>query len=69
MIIVDWRGEYIGLMVDRVDDVIGAERGEVQAPPANVSGVQGRFIEGIYSSGQRLIAILNVEAILSDHEK
>lgn len=68
IIIVDWRGEFVGLRVDRVADVIGAERGGVQPPPANVSGAQGRFFEGIYSSDGRLVAILNVEELLADEE-
>lgn len=68
VIIVDWRGEYVGLLVDRVDDVIAAERKAVQPPPSNVSGVQGRFIQGIYPDGTHLVAILDVEEILSDRE-
>lgn len=68
IIIVDWRGEFVGLKVDRVADVIGAERGGIQPPPANVNGAQGRFFEGIYSGDGRLVAILNVEEILADEE-
>lgn len=68
VIIVDFYGEYIGLMVDRVADVIGAERKDIQPPPSNVGGVQGHFIEGIYSNNQNLIAILNVEEVLADQE-
>src|SRR5664279_4952909 len=40
--IIEDRGEFVGLLVDRVDEVVEAENSQWQAPPANVRGAQGR---------------------------
>ena len=65
-IIVNSEGEYIGLNVQRISDVVQAEWESVEPPPANIGGVQGKFFEGVYKTENRLIGILNVEEVLKD---
>lgn len=64
IMIVGWQDEYVGLMVDRVAEVIPAERDQITESPANVKGVQGRFFEGVYRYDNHLIAILDVDEVL-----
>jgi purine-binding chemotaxis protein CheW len=64
IIIVNSRGESSGLLVDRVEDVVPVDKRNMSAPPANVSGVQGMVLLGVYRTDRSLIAILNVEAVL-----
>ncbi len=54
----------VGLLVDFVDDIITADRGELQPPPANVSGVRGEFFEAVYRREQDLACVINVDKIL-----
>jgi len=67
-IIVDCQDELTGLFVDRIADVVSVDGGKILPPPSNVRGAQSRFFEGVFKTGQRLIAILNVEEVLKVEE-
>ena len=64
-VIVRHKGEQIGLLVDRIADVVRVSAGEMETPPANVSGVEGRFFKGVYKLQSELLVVLDVEAALS----
>jgi purine-binding chemotaxis protein CheW len=63
-IIVNSRGEHIGLLVSRIGDVVEANWEKVERPPANIGGVQGAFFKGVFKTENRLIGILDVEKVL-----
>jgi len=65
-IIVYSQNEYIGMLVDRVAEVVHAEWNKVTPPPSNVRGVQGKYFEGVYKTEDGLIAILDMEEVLKD---
>ena len=65
-IIVNSNGEHIGLMVEQISDVIQADWKKVEAPPANIGGVQGRYFIGVFKTEDRLIGILDVEKVLEE---
>ncbi|MFH1672820.1 MAG: chemotaxis protein CheW [Pseudomonadota bacterium] len=67
-IMVSSENEDIGLLVDRIGDALLAERDEIEPPPANIGGVQGRFFEGVFKAKNRLIGILKLEEVLSNNE-
>ena len=64
--IIEWQGEYVGLLADSAGDVVAAVPDLIAPPPANIHGVQGRFFEGVYQVDDRLIAILNTDAVLCE---
>ncbi len=63
-IIVSIPGEYIGLLVRSISDVVMADPDRIEAAPANMSGIQGRFFTGVYKTEDKLIGILNVDEVL-----
>lgn len=63
-IIVNSKGEYVGLLVTRISDVVDADWDKVEAPPANIGGVQGRYFKGVFKTDSRLVGILDVEKVL-----
>lgn len=65
-IIVSSKNEYIGLLVDKIGDVVRTEWDTVEPPPANIGGVQGKYFEGVFKLESSLIGILNVEAVLKE---
>ena len=67
-IIVNSEDEYIGLLVDHISDVISAEPGRTETPPANIGGVQGKYFEGVLKTEDSLIGILDVEEILKERD-
>jgi purine-binding chemotaxis protein CheW len=64
--IIEDRNEFVGLLVDRVDEVVEVERDQWQAPPANVRFGQGRFFQGVYRTGGRAITVLDPGPILAE---
>jgi purine-binding chemotaxis protein CheW len=65
-IIVNSNEEHIGLMVEQIGDVFQAEWEKVEAPPANIGGVQGKYFTGVFKTKDRLIGILDVEKVLEE---
>ncbi|PIE70269.1 MAG: chemotaxis protein CheW [Deltaproteobacteria bacterium] len=65
-IIVNSDDEHIGLLVDRISDVMIAHADGIENPPANIGGVQGRFFSGVYKTKNSLIGILNTEEVLQE---
>jgi purine-binding chemotaxis protein CheW len=65
-IIVNSNGEHIGLMVEKISDVVQAEWEKVEAPPSNIDGVQGKYFTGVFKTEDRLIGILDVEKVLEE---
>lgn len=67
VVIVDSKGEHIGLLVDKVTEVITVAQEQMADPPANIKGAQGKFFEGVlHTSNHELMALLNVEVVLED---
>lgn len=64
-VIVNSKGEHIGVLVDRIADVITTRSDQIEPPPANVSGVDGRYFRGVYKLDGELLVILDVEAVLT----
>ncbi len=62
--IIEDRGEFIGLLVDRVDEVVEVESENWQPPPANVNGGQSRFFKGVCRAAGRVITLLDPDQIL-----
>lgn len=65
IIVVPFRNENVGLLVDGIEDIVVADFEHIDQPPSNIKGVQGSYFTGIYKMEGRLAAILNVDRILS----
>jgi purine-binding chemotaxis protein CheW len=67
-IIVNSKGEHIGLLVKKISDVVQADAGKFEPPPSNMGGIQGEFFTGVYKTEDKLIGILDVEKVLRIEE-
>ncbi|EFI35611.1 CheW protein [Desulfonatronospira thiodismutans ASO3-1] len=65
IIIVESKDEFIGLLVDKVTDVVLADWEKVSSPPSNIKGLKGKYFQGVYKSRTKLVAILDIEEVLS----
>jgi purine-binding chemotaxis protein CheW len=63
-LVVRYKDEDIGLLVDSVLDVVTAEEKDISEPPANIDGVTGSFFEGVYKLEDELVAILDISEIV-----
>lgn len=68
VLIVDWQGEPVGLLVDLVTDMVTTDPAALAPPPPNLQGVSGRHLRGICHAGGRLVAVLNHQTLLQPEE-
>ena len=64
ILIVEDRGEPIGLLVDRVADTLEIGASDLQPAPPNLNGVQGGHLQGICRGSQRMVALLDLASVL-----
>ncbi len=65
-LIIHSDGEAIGLLVDRVADIVAIDAADVSPSPANLKGVDGRYFQGVYTTELELVVLLDVEQVLSE---
>jgi purine-binding chemotaxis protein CheW len=65
IIVVPFRNENVGLLVDSIEDIVVADYDHIDQPPSNIKGIRGSYFTGIYKMEGRLAAILNVDRILT----
>jgi purine-binding chemotaxis protein CheW len=65
ILIADWKGEPVGLLVDYVADAVEVAPDALDPTPPNVNGVQMQNLLGVFRSGERLAALLDLAAVLS----
>jgi purine-binding chemotaxis protein CheW len=62
-VIVHAGGERIGLLVDRVADVVRAATVDLVAPPANMNGAELRMFQAVYRMESELLMLVDVDAV------
>ena len=65
-LIVHSQDEAIGLLVDRVADIVAIAPEDISPSPANLNGVDGRFFRGVYATESAIIVLLDIEQALAD---
>ncbi len=64
VVIVESRGENIGLLVDRIDDIVTADPKLIEPPLSNISGITSEYFSGILKTDDALISILDLQNLL-----
>ncbi len=65
-IIVNSEEEHIGLLVDSISDVVIAKKEDIEPAPSNISGVKGRYFQGVLKTEKQLIGILDIDEVLKE---
>ncbi len=68
IVVVVVKEKIIGLVVDSVSDVLNIDKKDIQVPPQFGAQVDVSFLNGIGKSGDKLVALLDMERLLSDGE-
>lgn len=63
--IVEDHSEFLGLLVDRVGEVVEVESGSEEPMPANMRPAQSKYFKGVNRVGGRVIALLNSAEMLA----
>ncbi|MBF0205763.1 MAG: chemotaxis protein CheW [Oligoflexia bacterium] len=69
IIIVEWKGEGVGLVVDRAAEVIPLEGKNIRGLPPNIDKSINRFLSEVYSYNGHLITILNIDELLRENKE
>jgi purine-binding chemotaxis protein CheW len=65
-LIVHHQGEAIGLLVDRISDILTLREDEISPPPTNVDGVDGRLMSGVCTLDTDIVVLLDIDEVLAD---
>jgi len=65
IIIVEWMGERIGLVVDEMQDVLSVDRESIGPAPENIRSAQSHRMTGVFRSGDRIVAMLDLDKVLT----
>ena len=68
VIILKLRGTVIGAVVDAVSDVVNLDATMIKDAPQFESAIDARFILGLATVGERMLIVMNMEALLSNSE-
>jgi purine-binding chemotaxis protein CheW len=68
LIVVQSGGRLIGLVTDAAREFVTIPPEAIQPPNEALSGMSGRYVDGIASLGERLILVLSLDRILNFDE-
>lgn len=66
IVVVVVKEKVMGLVVDAVSDVLDISRKDIQPAPEFGTKVDVSFVNGIGKSGEKLVALLDMDRLLSD---
>jgi purine-binding chemotaxis protein CheW len=64
LVVVNVGGRVVGLLVDTAREFVRIPASSIQPPPEGISGLSGKYLEGIASIKDRLILVMNLEAVI-----
>jgi purine-binding chemotaxis protein CheW len=69
LVVVNTGARVVGLIVDTAREFLKIPAESIEPPPEALTGLSGHYLEGIATNGDRMILILNLEAVLDlDYE-
>jgi purine-binding chemotaxis protein CheW len=68
VIILNVRGTVIGAVVDSVSDVVTLTTQNIKPAPQFEAALDARFITGLANVGDRMLVVMNMEAMMSNAE-
>jgi purine-binding chemotaxis protein CheW len=68
ILVVEWRDLFIGLLVDKVSEVVRFIPDEVEATDEDILNIGAEYIEGLLRMGSRLVVLLKMEKISNVEE-
>ncbi len=68
VIILNIRGKVVGVVVDGVSDVVALQNDTIKPAPQFEAALDGRFIVGLATLGDRMLIVMNLDALMSNAE-
>ena len=68
IVVVVIQEKIMGLVVDAVSDVLNIDKKDIQPPPQFGAKVDVSFLRGIGKSGEKLVALLDMDRLLAESD-
>jgi purine-binding chemotaxis protein CheW len=69
LVVINTEKRVVGLFVDTAREFLKIPTESIEPPPEALTGLSGHYLEGIATIGERMILILNLDAVLDlDYE-
>lgn len=68
-VVVEVEGQTVGIIVDEVSEVLRLPVSSIEPPPAVMGGITAEYLKGVGKLGDRLLILLDMDKILTEHEK
>jgi purine-binding chemotaxis protein CheW len=69
IVVVSIGGLKVGMVVDAVSEVLRVSEDAIEPPPPMVTNIDSAFITGIAKVDDKLVITLDLDRVLSSHEK
>ena len=64
LVVINTGKRVVGLIVDTAREFIKISPDSIEPPPEALTGLSGHYLEGVATIGERMILILNLDAVL-----
>lgn len=64
LVVVNSGARVVGLIVDTAREFIKVPTESIEPPPEALTGLSGQYLEGIVTINERMILVLNLDAVL-----
>ena len=64
LVVINTGKRVVGLIVDTAREFLKIATESIEPPPEALTGLSGHYLEGIATIGERMILILNLDAVL-----
>jgi purine-binding chemotaxis protein CheW len=64
LIVVNTGGRVVGMIVDTAREFLNIPAAAIEAPPEAITGLSGKYLEGIATLDGRLILILRLDEVI-----
>lgn len=64
LVVINNGTRVVGLVVDTAREFLKIATDSIEPPPEALTGLSGQYLEGIATIGERMILILNLDAVL-----
>ncbi|MCK8818186.1 chemotaxis protein CheW [Natroniella sulfidigena] len=68
IIVVEFEGQDVGVVVDNVSEVLHIQNSDVDLPPKSMAGIKEDYLKGIVKVDEDIIILLNLDNLLSSKE-
>lgn len=69
LVVINTGKRVVGLVVDTAREFLKISPESIEPPPEALTGLSGQYLEGVAAIGERLVLILNLDAVLDlDYE-